>query len=316
MSRQPKIPDELRLGPFTRETALKKGLTVDQLRSPCWTRVIRDVYCLRSITMTNEVRLAALKLAVPAGSVVTGRTAAWLHGVWTPPPGHRIPLECAPGPNGRRFSREGVKVGRVAIPWEDIVGHGTLRFTSPVRTCIGLMLRSDLVGAVVWADLFRHKLGLTDEDLKAYAANKARWPNVRTVRLAIDLSHSGAESPMETRLRMVLVLAGCPEPYVNRPFLDENDNVVARPDLCYLDPDLGLEYDGAYHFEGHQPERDDVRENKLLVRGMPVLRYGSRALKTPERIVADVVAIRPDFLPLRPLDISGLLVTGYHRPAS
>jgi hypothetical protein len=49
---------------------------------------------------------------------------------------------------------------------------------------------------------------------------------------------------------------------------------------------------------------------------MPLLRYGSSALKdNPQRIVADVVAIRPDFLPLRPLEVDRLLATGYRRPA-
>lgn len=325
MSRPPKIPTDLKDGPFLGSAAIRSRLlTRAQLRSPCWTRLLPDVYCLRSVTLTNSVRLQALRLAAPPGTVITGRTAAWLYGAWSPPPGHRIPLDCTPGPAARRFSCSEVNARRLRMPQDDVVlmPYGDdpeepgLLVTSKVATCFGLMRRSDLVEAVVWADTFRHQELVTEVELRAYAAQKVRWPNVRTVRLAIDLSHAGAESPMETRLRMILVLAGCPEPYVNRPIVDAEGKFLARPDLSYLDPDLGIEYDGACHLEPGRQAADDVRENKLLVHGMPLLRYGRSAVTgNPQRIVDDVVALRPDFLPLTPLDVPALLVTGYRRTA-
>ena len=71
-------------------------------------------------------------------------------------------------------------------------------------------------------------------------------------------------SPGESRLRAVLVLAGLPEPMVNVTLYDEHDLRLGTPDLLYLQPLLGIEYDGAYHAGTDVRQVDIRRENALL----------------------------------------------------
>src|SRR2546425_688746 len=65
--------------------------------------------------------------------------------------------------------------------------------------------------------------------------------NLRQVALHAEPK---AESVMETRLRMLLVLAGLPRPEAQVPVHDRYGRFVGRPDLFYPELRLGLEYDG------------------------------------------------------------------------
>jgi very-short-patch-repair endonuclease len=54
---------------------------------------------------------------------------------------------------------------------------------------------------------------------------------------------------METRLRLLIVLAGLPEPKVNHKIRDEHGRVLVRLDLSYPELRLIVEYDGRQHAE-------------------------------------------------------------------
>ena len=88
---------------------------------------------------------------------------------------------------------------------------------------------------------------------------------------------------MESRLRMILVLAGLPRPKAQVAIYDKDGQFVGRPDLYYEEARLGIEYDGAIH-RTTLPE-DNRRQNKLLNVGVRLLRFtavdvfqGSKAL--------------------------------------
>ena len=69
---------------------------------------------------------------------------------------------------------------------------------------------------------------------------------------------------METRLRMLLVLAGLPEPKVNLKIVDEHGQVVLRADLAYPSVKLAVEYDGRHHAEDRvQVARDGDRRDEF-----------------------------------------------------
>jgi hypothetical protein len=88
----------------------------------------------------------------------------------------------------------------------DINAWNGIPITSPERTCFGLMARSELVEAVVFADAFGHAGLVTWTGLMRYADERPHWPHVRKARFATDLARFEAASPMETRLRMAIVL--------------------------------------------------------------------------------------------------------------
>jgi hypothetical protein len=92
------------------------------------------------------------------------------------------------------------------------------------------------------------------------------WQGYGT-RLAVRaarLMREGVDSPMETRVRLLIVLAGLPEPTVNVIVRGEDGSWRMRFDLCYLEQRLIVEYDGRRHADSpEQWERDIYRREDL-----------------------------------------------------
>jgi len=67
------------------------------------------------------------------------------------------------------------------------------------------------------------------------------------LRRALAQARSGVRSPRETRLRLMLVRAGLPEPEVNWTLRDDSGLRVAELDLAYPRWHVAPEYDGRVH---------------------------------------------------------------------
>jgi hypothetical protein len=301
------VPDDLTTRPFlARDAVLSGRLTPRQLQSSAWRRLLRGVYVHESVEVTSDVRLAAVRLVLPKEAVACGLLAAWLHGVWVPRPGALVSPDVtrpvlssgtpAAGQNRRRLTLRGSPDWSGALTGysatdQDVVERDGLLVTSPLRTCFDLMRERRLVEAVVVADAFLYSLALPRVLLAAYVADRRRWPGVREARVAVDLARGGVRSPGETRLRMVVVLAGFPEPWVNVEVLDGAGRVVAVLDLLMpVGSPLGLEYDGGYHDEDEQGGLDRRRTNRLTTSaGVPLLRYDWRAVRQERNLIVEEI---------------------------
>ena len=80
-----------------------------------------------------------------------------------------------------------------------------------------------------------------------------------------------ADSPMETRLRWLLIQSGLPRPGVQVSLQDAAARFVGRADLYYADMRLVLEYYGGNHRE--RLVEDDRRNNLLVNAGYQLLRF-------------------------------------------
>ena len=107
------------------------------------------------------------------------------------------------------------------------------------RTELGLL---DLVVAGDW--LLRAKLASLDEVRQALADASGR--HCRRARRAGELVRKGSESPRETRLRLLIVLCGLPEPECNIDLGDEWF-FIGRVDLYLRAWNIGVEYEGDQH---------------------------------------------------------------------
>jgi hypothetical protein len=318
--REPFVPPSLVDRPFRGTAVVRDGiLTSAQLRSRAWTRLLRDVYVVRGLEDDDGVRREALRLVMDPTTVACGLTAAWLHGAWEPAPGSVVPLQVtrpvrSPGnqPDGlhrRRLVLRGTPdllrppVG-VSELYRDVVEFDGLRTTSLVRTCFDLMRQRHLVEAVAVADAFAYRCGLPLSLLGLYCQDRRRWPFVRPTRTAVGLAVDGARSPGESRLRMMVVLSGFPEPWVNVPVCDRSGDHVATPDLLMTSRRwLGLEYDGGYHDEGPQPVADRARDRRITTElGFPVLHYDARGIVEERRLVAGTISRLTGLRPRYPLE--------------
>ena len=89
-----------------------------------------------------------------------------------------------------------------------------------------------------------------------------------TLDAALQLLRIGAESPEESRLRLVLLRAGLPEPHLQYEIFTPSGLLIARLDLAFPDHLVAVEYDGRGHAEdARQFEKDADRWDAIRAAG-------------------------------------------------
>ena len=229
-------------------------------------------------------KLAAARLRLPGEAAFSGMTAAWLHGLDVDP---CDPVEVTIPKQVGVSGRAGLAVRQSSL--EDVVTVRGMRATSPLRTVGEVCSRLDLVEAVVVADMALHARVVSKEQLISWVRDHAGRRGVKNLRRVIDFAEPAAESPMESRLRMVLVLGGLPRPRAQYEIHDRLGRFTGRVDLYYEESRLGIEYDGATHRD--TLAEDNRRQNRLIDAGITLLRFtGSDVLNRPDTTIAQVRA--------------------------
>jgi hypothetical protein len=120
-------------------------------------------------------------------------------------------------------------------------------------------------------------------------AAAARGPGSARAREACRLADGLAESPQETRVRLVMARGGLPEP-VAQYVVRDAQGFVARVDFAWPEHRVAVEYDGAWHAEPGQFARDRQRLNRLQAAGWRVVFVTAADLHRPGELVARVAA--------------------------
>jgi hypothetical protein len=230
------------------------------------------------------VHLGLLQGRLPAAAVFSGRTAAWLHGLDVPP---CDPVEVTLPRLATTSRRAGVALMRSDLAAGEIIELHDLRATSSLRTIADLARRLPLTEAVVILDMALHRRMVDVEQLNQWAAAHRGYHGLRRLKRALDLAEARAESPMETRLRLLLVSSGLPRPAAQVSLYDETGGFLARPDLYYPSDHLAIEYDGASHRT--TLAADNRRQNRILEAGYRLLRFTAvDVLHNPVSVVGQV----------------------------
>jgi hypothetical protein len=274
-------------GPFRGSDALASGLiTPGVLRGPNFRRIFPDVYAPSDLTADLRLRSSAAHVWLNGDGVLGGYSAAEIYRA-----------RCAPAdapaeviiPGLPRRAPAGLLVRRDLLHAAEIRRYHDVRSTTPLRTAYDLARRGDLVDAVIAVDALAGRFGFAPGELLEVAA---RHPGARgTRRLPDVVSHAEplAESPMETRLRMLLVLAGLPRPSAQYTVLDRRGRILATVDLAYPAHRIAIEYEGAEHLKPERVLRDTRRHTRLAGLGWTVFRYlAADIYRTPERTVDDI----------------------------
>jgi very-short-patch-repair endonuclease len=267
MPRRQQVPDELKRGPFTVADAERVGFSRFQLRSRNFRRLGRGAYEWVGLAADPVGHLLALHAQLPPGCVFSGLTAARLHGIVDD--GSTIEVTVPHGVSVH--TRAGMSVRSAALEPRDVGACGPLPVTTPLRTCVDLARTLPLVDAVAAVDAALYLGRVTLPAFQASVAGLPGFPGVAQARRVADLVEAGVESPMESRLRMVLVLSGLPRPRVQVELHDAAGRFLARPDLLYPTGRLAIEYDGDNHRE--RLVDDNRRQNRLQRAGYTLLRY-------------------------------------------
>ena len=256
------------------------GLTLSSLRGNAWRRLGNELYCWSGLRQDPWLVLSAWQRALPAAAVFAGATAAWLFGLDLEP---IDPVEIVLPPSSGVRPRVGLGVRRSQVPAGETVTIRGLRATTLHRTLLDLCLQRSAVEALIAIDMSVHS-GLTCKaDLRRYGASAMGRAGARRLRDLAVLA-APAESPMETRLRWLLIKAGMPRPDVQTDLSDNDDRFVGRADLYYPAARLVLEYDGGNHRD--RLVEDDRRQNLLVNAAYRLLRFtAGDILRTPDAVV-------------------------------
>lgn len=278
---------------FRGSLAVAAGLvTWDRLRGPYFLRLFPDVYapvegCAPDLALRSR---AAYRLVERRGGVLSGYSAAELLGASCGP--RDAPAEVTVSGGGLRV-HPGLVVHRDHLAPGEIWCVGDLRATSPLRTAFDLGRLDDLVEAVVGVDALANACRFNPDLLLHFAVHYPRARGIRRLPEVLAHADRGAMSPMETRLRMLLVLAGLPRPVAQHPVQDPVARTAVWLDLAYPDLRIGVEYEGEHHARPDQVLRDVGRYTRLVDAGWRIYRYTRyEILGAPDRIVAEITRAR------------------------
>lgn len=279
------VPPSLRSGPF-RRADVQDLVSDDVLQGPAYRRLFRGVYTVAG-EANHGVMMQGARLALGDDAVLAGMSALWAHGC--PLAGPDDPVEVIVPRHAR--SRPGLRVRSGRVLPREVVETAWGRTTSPARTAFDLARGADVAGAVACLDALARATGLKRSAVDAVAADHPGVRGVRAVARALDLVNARAESPRESRLRVVLALAGLPAPAVQYVVHDAEGMFVARCDLAWPDLRVAVEYDGGHHDDPQQMARDRARSNALKAAGWTVLAIDRSQFARPAHVVAMVSAV-------------------------
>ncbi|MBM6402066.1 type IV toxin-antitoxin system AbiEi family antitoxin domain-containing protein [Phycicoccus sonneratiae] len=189
---------------------------------------------------------------------------------------------------GTSKRRDGVHVHRRTVPSVEV---GGLRVVPVAEACVATAAAGGLEPGLVAMDAALHSGRCDRADLgRAVAAHGARTGAERA-RRAVELADPAAESPGETRTRMVVASLGVPV----RSQVEVHDALgfVGRVDLL-VGGRVVVEFDGLTKYAGadgpHALAREKRREERLRDAGYRVVRVTWADLERPAQLLARVRA--------------------------
>jgi hypothetical protein len=279
--------------PFRGSAAIEAGvLTRGQLRGPGFRRLFDDVYVSASVPVDLALRSRGAHLLVAGtGGVLSGYSAAEVLG--SSCAGADAPAEVTL-PGGCLLRQPGLRVHRGLLDPGEVTRVAGLGVTTRLRAGYDLArLAASLVEAVVAVDA----LATADRRAPGGAfepADVLRLRNrylgargSRRVPEVVALADPLAQSPMEMRTRLALVLHGLPPPVSQ--FEVGGAGHCHYLDLAYPRYKVAIEYDGGGHRTPQQARRDLERQHRLSLLDWTVVRpRGTTVLHKPRLVAVDV----------------------------
>jgi hypothetical protein len=275
---------------FRGSAAVHAGLLAQRdLRGPRFRRVHPDVYVRAADEFGPELVALAAAALVEGRGVVSGYSAATLLGADCTPSGAPAEITLTGGADGRGGIRAhpGLVVHSDATAPREVTQVADALVTTALRTAYDIARWiTDLTEAVVATDAlarvgpFAPEQVLELSERYPRARGRARLPRV------VALADPRSGSPMQSRLRLLLVLGGLPAPEVRPAVPDPAGGAAVRLDLAYPEQRIGIEYSDLGRAD--RVLRDAGRLVSLVDDGWRIVRVTRHDLWVPERVVDTV----------------------------
>ncbi|WP_059015624.1 DUF559 domain-containing protein [Mycobacterium sp. M26] len=250
----------------------RRGLARD------YTPIYRDVYLRRDVTLTAHLRARAAWLST--GAPLCGLSAAAAHLTkWLDP---STPAEIL---RADRHAPPGIVVRSWSVLPEEVGLVASMRATTPARTAFDIgRLHPQPIPVL---DALLNATGIKPADVVELASRHPGSRGVATLCRALQRVDGGAESPQESRLRLILVDGGLPAPETQIQFRE----LRIRVDMGWREWKVAVEYDGVQHWSnGRQRSWDIDRIALLEAAGWVVVRVSAEMMARPHVIVDRVRA--------------------------
>jgi hypothetical protein len=271
--------------PFRGTDALAAGVVTRHRLRTDFEMVYRNVYLRRGQKLTPVTRAVAAWLWSGRTATVAGLSAAALHRTawiddWLPAELNRP----------SRDKARGIILHSDSLDDDEACVRDGIRLTTPARTAFDLARRKGLTTAVVRLDALMHAGEVKAADVELLADRHRGARGLVQLRRVLHLADAGAESPYETKTRLVLVGGGLPRPQTQIEVLNDWGAVLARVDMGWEEWKVGVEFDGAQHWtDPAQRTRDIDRLAELEARGWTIIRVSADMLRhRPHAVVARV----------------------------
>lgn len=289
---------------FSAPMATAAGLTRGQRLGSRYTTVSRGVYVTPTRPVTMLMRARALASVLPADAVFSHDTARILLGL--PDVGamtHLVEVT-VPAPAGRAPRRRGLRAHAARLQPGEVRCLADVRITSPARTMADLASYLAPEELVALGDAILRTQPAVRTELGRLCADHDHRRGVRALRAALLLLDPRAESVPESRFRVRMSDRGL-RPTPQLPVYDAAGRFVARLDFGFDEARVGLEYDGGYHADDRQFQRDLRRHSALVALGWRVLRASRADLADCSgRLLTQFEAMLADAAPARRRDDS------------
>lgn len=266
--------------PFLGSQALKRGaLTRNDLRTR-YRAVFRDVYIARDAKLTAAAKARAAWLST--GATLAGLSAAAVLGTkWLD---DAAPAEIV---RADRHTQRGIVAHSFQLAADEVHTIRGMRVTTAARTAFDIGCGLPVAKAIPILDALLNATGIAPADVVALADRHPGTRGIRRLRAALELVDGGAESPQETRVRLLLVGAGLPKPETQIEFRD----LHIRVDMGWREWKVAVEYDGIQHWDDPYQRAWDIERIALLeAAGWTVIRVSAAMLARPQAIVERVRA--------------------------
>jgi len=162
--------------------------------------------------------------------------------------------------------QRGLVVRHDSLADDEVVTIGGVRVTSRARTAFDLARHLPRDSAVARLDALMNAAPFGHEDVHLLAKRHPGARGLVRLRNALPLVDGGAESPRESRLRLLFIDAGLPRPTTQYVVRNEFAHYVRRIDMCWEEFKVGAEYDGAQHLTDRRQYSMDIWANRELLR--------------------------------------------------
>lgn len=242
---------------FLGREALGGGMSRHDLRR--WYRpLFRGVYIPKHATPTLGDRAVGAWLTTGRAGVIAGVAASALHGANWVDDDETVEVLVS---ERRRQSGLIVRMDRVAV--DEVMTVGGLSVTTPARTAFDIGRHQRRADALARLDALSRAAPFCAGEVEDIAHRYGPVRGVRQLRELLPLVDSGAESPRESWLRLVVIDAGLPAPETQIPVW-ENGVPIAYLDMGWREIQLGLEYDGDQHRTDRRQYVKDLRRIPML----------------------------------------------------